>query len=133
MDSHSSQLARDIDRSARMESYGVAETTPLWMSGIDHDDIDHRTTVDLSDRRLVSIIRLRLVTDDDYPLWDVSYCYGLLTDGRKVRVWLGTDRIRKIGRGRRATVNKGHLIELAKDAKRFAKKIGLLDNISTMA
>lgn len=130
-----SDIAQAIETSARLESYGVAETTPLWMTGINHADVE-RTTVKLSDPRLVRVTRLRLLSDDACPFWEVSYCYGLIkVDGveRQVHVDLGNDRVAKRGYGRRATVDKGDLVRLAKEAGVYAKGIGLLDNISTLA
>lgn len=126
-------LDHDMQRSARTAGYGVAETNPLWMTGIDHAQVT-RTTVKLSDPRLTRVTRLRLNTDDTWTEWEVSYCYGVLADGTQVHVDLmGYDRILKIGRGRRARVDNRDLIRIAKLAGRYAKGIGLLDAVSTLA
>jgi len=37
---------------------------------------------------LKEIIRLRLLTDKGFPCWEVSYCYGMTHDGRRVSVRL---------------------------------------------
>lgn len=117
----------------RAISYGAQATNPLSA-----DDIRAREEIDyskpptvLGDPELAKITRLRLVSDYDFPWWDVSYCYGELRDGTPVQVDLGAYQIRKGGRG---AVDKGYLIELAKRAGVFAKGLGLLDDatISTL-
>lgn len=77
-------------------------------------------TVALSDKRLVRITRLRLVTDPGYPMWDVSYCYGRLADGTDVRV-----RFRQLQFSKR-NLNR-ELIELFKSEGRYAKGMGIFD------
>lgn len=64
-------------------------------SPIQHRDVDHEVTVTWWDPELVSITRLRLLTDRDCPVWDVSYCYGRLRDGRDVRVSLPFQQLPK--------------------------------------
>lgn len=117
-------------RDARYASYGVQQDNPLWMAG-DFSDVDHKRTVKLSDKSLVKILRLRLLTDPGYPHWEVSYCWGLLADGSKVCVDLGNDHIRK---GKRGVPSRAHLVDLAREAGRFAAGLGLLDTdvISTL-
>lgn len=85
-------------------------------------------TVNLTDRRLARITRLRLVTDPGFPAYDVSYCYGELKTGEPVRVRLPHGQFPK----RNLT---GALIEMCKDAGVYAKGLGLLDpaNVSIMA
>jgi hypothetical protein len=90
------------------------------------------TTVGLGHPDLVEITRLRLLSDAGFPYWDISYCYGLLkaTDefphGVPVRVLLDVYQLPK--RGYRRV-----LVELAKASGKYAKGIGLLDNISTLS
>lgn len=99
-------------------NYGVKESNPLWTSEVTHEDINE--TVHLSDKRLVRIVRLRLLTEPGYPDYDISYCYGQLDNGDYCRVELGERCI-----SRRNAM--GDLIDLAKRAGRFAKGLGLLD------
>lgn len=105
-----------------MDRYGVIET-----NGIDDDvrrvrDLVHASgvTVDLADKRLVRITRLRLVTDRDVPFWDLSYCYGLLDDGTHCRVRLPEHQWRKSNL-------TGDLIGMCKRAGRYGKGLGLFD------
>lgn len=115
-------LARTMDIAAR---YGVNEDNPLALAPYTHEAVDFaRPDTQLSDPELVRIDRLRLLGDSDgwaYPFLDVSYCYGTLKDGTKVRVDLGVYRLPKRGL-------KGALIQAAKDAGRYAKGLGLLDD-----
>lgn len=118
------QLQQNSDRIAR--DYGVNESNPLWMSSVTHEDVDYSEgDVPLSDKRIVSIDRIRLLTDPGCPFFDVSYVYGTLSDGRHVRVDLGAHQLQ------RRNLN-GQLIELAKAAGRFAKGLGMLDNVSIL-
>ena len=61
----------------RNPDYGYSETNPLPASG--HPERHGRVYWD--DPRLKRITRLRLLSDPGFPLWDVSYCYGVLHDG----------------------------------------------------
>lgn len=97
------------------------ETNPLTA---EHErireEIDHQDPVDLGDPTLARIIRLRLVSDPGFPAWDVSYCYGRLTDGTYVRVnlpWYQFSK-RKL---------KAELIEMCREAQVFGKGLGLFD------
>lgn len=111
-------LMASADRAA---SYGANETNPLWMSEATHENIDYSEgDVPLSDLRITRIVRLRLLTDPGSPFYDISYCYGQLKDGRYIRVNLGDHMLPKRG-------TKGRLIELAKEAGRYGKGLGLLD------
>lgn len=116
------QADRSMDLAVR---YGVREENPLWMAEATHENIDYSEgDVPLSDRRLVRIVRLRLLGDSDgfmYPYLDVSYCYGQLADGRYVRVDLGVYSFPKKGL-------KAALVACAKEAGRFGKGMGLLDD-----
>lgn len=70
------------------------------------------------------VTRLRLLSDPGFPLWDVSYCHGML-DGKHVDVRLPFDQLPKRGM-------KVALVKAAQKAGVFAKGIGILDNISTL-
>lgn len=115
--------------SARAASYGAYQTNPLSADDLRaRAQIDYSKQYDLGHPELVKITRLRLLTDAYCPWWDVSYCYGELRDGTPVQVWLGAGQLRKRDL-------KGHLIQLAREAGKFAKGMGLLDddNISKMS
>lgn len=80
-------------------------------------------TVDWSDGRLAKVVRLKVVTDPGFPYVDVSYCYGELKDGTKVRVRLPFHQLPKRGM-RRA------IVEYAKTDGVHAKGLGILDEIA---
>jgi hypothetical protein len=117
----------NYDRNTR---YGVRETGNIAEFTDDlgrwpREELSDRT-VTLDDPELVTITRLRLIgACSEYPYWDLSNCFGQLTDGTNVRVDLG---VRQFGR----YSYKRELVTLAKRAGRFGKDMGLLDNISTL-
>lgn len=129
-------LDRDMQRSADLAGYGVAETNPLWMAGYDHSQVE-RTTVKLSDPRLARVVRLRMNTDDTWTEWEIVYCHGVIRENGRDRYvnvdLMGYDRILKIGRGRRARVDGRDLVRIAREARVHAKRIGLFDAVSTVA
>jgi len=107
------------ERSAHLAmTYGVNETNPLWTSEVTHETIEE--TVRLNDPRLARITRLRLLTEANYPFYDISYCYGVLKDGTHARV-----QIDELHLSRRTP--KADLIAIAKREGVFAKGLGLLD------
>lgn len=109
-----------VDRSAHLAmSYGVNETNPLWTSEVTHETIKEEVT--LGDKRLDRITRLRLLTDQGCPFFDISYCYGVLKDGTHVRI-IHTP----MSLGRRTI--KRDLIAWAKEEGAYAKGLGLLDD-----
>lgn len=113
------------DRADARAYYGVRESNPIETASYTHESVDYSDRdVELSDPRLVRIDRIRLLTEPGYPYYDVSYVYGTMDDGRHVRVDLGTHRIPRARPGR--SLN-GSLIELAREAGRFAKGLGMLD------
>jgi hypothetical protein len=77
-------------------------------------------TVDLADKRLVRITRLRLVSDPGFPMWDLSYCYGRLADGTDVSVRLPEHQFPK------RDLNAA-LIAMCKGAGRYGKGLGIFD------
>jgi hypothetical protein len=101
------------------DSYGVEQSNPITdeVKAV-RDAIEE--TVNLDDKRLARITRLRLVTDPGFPMYDVSYCYGELKDGSPVRVRLPWHQF-----SRRNL--KGDLIAMSKEARVYAKGLGLLD------
>lgn len=80
-------------------------------------------TVWLDDSRLARVTRLRMLTDRDFPMWDVSYCWGVLKDGTQVRVNLPVTQFRK-------SSIKGDIIAMCKREGVYAKGLGLLDSVS---
>lgn len=101
--------------------YGVQETNPVskqFQSAakeVDHSKRYCWTEVD-------EIVRLRLLSDPGFPVWDVSYCYGM-KDGKMVRVSLPFDQLPKKNM-------KGVLYNEAKKTGKFIK--GLFGSISTL-
>lgn len=115
-------LTRMTDAMDRALRYGVNETNNIAFAAYDHTSVDYTEgDVPLSDRDLVKIDRIRLLTDPGLPFYDVSYVYGTLRDGRHVRVDLGSHQLPRKGL-------KGELIRLAKQANRYAKGLGMLDD-----
>lgn len=104
-------------------SYGVHETSPL-PDGY-HDEITRKMKRSVYwNEPGLKVIRLRLLSDPGFPMWDVSYCHGLLGD-EPVRVRLPFDQLPKHGMQR-------HLVEHAKADHVYAKGLGILENISTL-
>lgn len=80
-------------------------------------------TVDWTDPQLSMITRLRLVSDPSFPFWDLSYCWGILKDGTKVKVAVPLYQVPKNN-------VKGFIIEQAKKDGVFAKGLGIFEAIS---
>jgi len=73
----------------------------------------------------LEITRLRLLSDPGFPIWDVSYCHGIL-EGRHVNVELPFSQLPKYGKG-------GMKAALYNEAKKTGKFIkGLFSSISTL-
>jgi hypothetical protein len=120
MTNNTNDILAAADRSAHLAmTYGVNETNPLWTSEVTHETITEEVT--LGDPRLDRVTRLRLLTEPEYPFFDISYVYGVLKDGTHVRI---TGAPMHLGR---KTI-KRDLIEWAKEEKAFAKGLGLLDD-----
>lgn len=82
--------------------------------------MDHKDPVDLDNSQLRRIVRLRLVSDPGYPMWDVSYCYGELKDGTPVRVNLPRYQFSKKNL-------KGDLITMCKEVGVYGKELDLFE------
>jgi hypothetical protein len=81
-------------------------------------------TVDWTEPGL-EITRLRLLSDPGFPVWDVSYCHGVL-NGRHVDVRLPFSQLPKFGKG-------GYKAALFNEAKATGKFIkGLFSAVSTL-
>ena len=72
----------------------------------------------------LEVTRLRLLSDYSVPFWDVSYCDGKL-DGYYVSVQLPFSQLPK-----RQFLKA--IVEYAKKDRVYAKKLGILDVISTL-
>ena len=86
-----------------------------------HNQADGVEQVDWTEPGLV-ITRLRLLSDPGFPVWDVSYCHGIL-NGRHVDVVLPFSQLPKYNM-------KKWLYKEAQKSGKFIK--GLFDSISTL-
>lgn len=100
--------------------YGVLESNHWDGTQVQEwlDDIEE--TVQLEDPRLARIARLRLLSDPGFPFWDVSYCYGVLKDGSRVRVQLPRYQFSK------RALHK-ELVEMCREAGVYGKGLGLFE------
>lgn len=96
------------------DTSSVDEVTAL------RESVDHSRQVPWTDKQLVRVLRFRLLTDPGFPVWDVSYCYGEMADGTRVRVVLPFDQLRKRGW-------QGHLLEYARRDGVHARGLGFFD------
>lgn len=113
---------------ATTDRRAVGEMNGL-VNGIEYHNTRHTQDggvdqVDWTEPGLV-ITRLRLLSDPGFPVWDVSYCHGLL-NGRHVDVLLPFSQLPKYGKG-------GLKVALYNEAKKTGKFIkGLFNAISTL-
>jgi hypothetical protein len=84
------------------------------------ESIDHHDPVELDSPQLRRIIRLRLISDPGFPVWDVSYCYGQLRDGTYVRVNLPWHQFSK-------KHLKGDLIRMCQSVNVYGKGLDLFE------
>lgn len=104
------------------EKYGAIETNGIE----DHAAyfaVDRSEAVALNDPRLAQITRLRLLTDRDFPYWDLSYCHGRLKDGTEVRVNLPEWQFSKSNL-------RGDLLAMCKREGVYGKGLGIFDALS---
>ena len=116
------QVASDYEAyvgGAVTSTYGAVEVNTLTVEQKLHQQSANEV-VDLADKRLARITRLRLVTDRDFPMWDLSYCYGTLKDGSAVRVRLPQSQFPKQG------LNQS-LVEMCKAVNVYGKGLGIFD------
>lgn len=107
-----------------MSKYGEQETNPL--EGKTRDFVMEAVEyVDWTDPNLKRVVRLRLLSDPGFPMWDVSYCVGEMKDGKAVHVQLPFDQLPKKGM-------RGMIVKWAKQDKVFAQGLGIFDAISTL-
>lgn len=107
-----------IDRSDVGEVNGLVDGIAYHKSRGDTETV-YWTTPGLE------ITRLRLLSDPGFPVWDVSYCHGIL-DGEHVDVELPFSQLPKFGKGGM----KAALYKEAKSTGCFIK--GLFSSISTL-
>ena len=77
----------------------------------------------------LKITRLRMLSDAEYPYWDISYCHGIL-NGEDVNVQLPFRQIPKKWANDPDGHNKGFIINMAKHFGVYAKGLGILDAFS---
>src|SRR3954465_8307000 len=120
-----------LDSMMTRGDYGVQEQNSSTLAEtnarLDQLEEDGDLEVDLADPQLARITRLRLISDPGFPFWDVSYCHGVLKDGRTCRVYLPEHQFPKRGLSHA-------IVEMCKQEKVYAKGLGLLDpeNISML-
>jgi len=78
------------------------------------------------DRPGLKITRLRMVSDPDFPYWDISYCHGVL-NGEDVRVRLPFHQVPKAWAKDPMGSGKGFIVNVAKKEGVYAKGTGILD------
>jgi hypothetical protein len=103
------------------------ETNGLVNGQAYHDNhyANHVGNIDWADPRLAKVTRLRLLTDPGFPAWDVSYCHGVLKDGRNCEVELPFSQLPKRGMGRA-------IITAAIRDGVHAKRLGIFNAISKL-
>lgn len=72
----------------------------------------------------LKVTRFRMLSDPGFPVWDVSYCHGIL-NGEYVDVELPFDQLPK----------RNWKLEVIKYAKLdgvYAKGLGIFENVSTL-
>jgi hypothetical protein len=106
------------------DRYGAHEVNGLPEGGqealLDQMHEDGNVEVYWSDPQLAKITRLRFLTDRDFPYFDLSYCYGVLKDGRTCRVQLPFGQLLK-------AKWKSQIIEYAARDGVFAKGLGIFE------
>lgn len=106
-------------------SYGINETNALTDGQAYHSGTDYSVVYELSDREVVKIDRLRLLSEPGYPYWDISYCVGVLANGTRVPVQLDVTQL-----GKRTW--KTELVNVFRKAGRYAVGMGVFESVSTL-
>jgi hypothetical protein len=112
------------DTTDRTLTGGARETAGLIDGQAYHAERRGAGTVDWTEPGLY-VTRLRLISDPGFPMWDVSYCHGIL-NGQPVNVQLPFYQLPKRGLTRA-------IVEAAKRDRVYARGLGILDNISTLS
>lgn len=116
-----------MNTSERAAAYGARETNGLADKG-ERDAMlraQGGPIVAWNSPELARVTRLRLLSDPGYPEWDVSYCVGEMKDGTPCRVDVPFRSLPRRGMVRA-------IIDHAKRDGVYAKRLGILDNISTL-
>jgi hypothetical protein len=101
----------------------IGETNGL-VSGADyHRSRGNPRTVSWKTKGL-RVTRFRILSDPGFPMWDVSYCHGMIGD-EHVDVSLPFFQLPKRGW-------KRFIVEQAKRDGVYAKGLGILDNVSSL-
>ncbi len=101
--------------------YGAIESNGLVNAQAEVNKVDYSQNVWLNDPQLARIIRIRLISDPGFPFWDMSYAWGEMKDGSRVRVNFPKSQF-----GKRTL--KAELIAMAKHERVYAKGLGMLDD-----
>lgn len=117
--------------SEKAARYGVAvhDTHTIGETNALRESVDHSRLVDWTNPDLARVLRFRIIgANYEYPYWDVSYVYGEMKDGTRVRVHVPFRRLPRFG-WKRALVQ-----EAIRDGV-HAKRLGMLDEsvYSTLA
>lgn len=106
-----------------METNNLLETTGMQGSEYHNQFQGH---VDWTDKNLQKIVRTRFITGPGCPFYDVTYCHGIMKDGRKVNVVLPFYQLKR-------TNWKSQIITAAKVCGVYAKGLGLFESISILS
>ena len=90
----------------------------------EYHGVERTRTVDWTVKGLY-VTRLRLLSDPGFPMWDVSYCHGIIGE-EHVNVSLPFSQLPK-----RKAMHA--IVEYAREAGVYAKGLGMLDNISMLS
>lgn len=102
--------------------YGVSvhDTRSIGQIAALRESVDHSRVVDWADPELKRVLRFRLVgCSREFPFWDVSYVYGELKDGTRVRVQLPFHQL--------SAKWKENLLKHAVRDGVYAKRLGFFD------
>lgn len=104
-----------------MNLYGVSETNPISKNY--HEQVTQKITrvVPWTTKGL-RVIRCRLLSDAGFPLWDISYCHGVIGT-EPVEVSLPFSQIPKRG-------FMSFIVKQAQADKVYAKQLGLLNELT---
>ncbi len=108
------------------DKYGNMEVNNIEHAGYDVRGFSPKEVVQLDDKRIDKVLRIRLVTDPGFGQFDVSYCHALLKDGTPVRVSIPP----LPAKGTSESAARQAIVQYCKQIGVYAKGIGILDVIS---